>query len=306
MKNEEGAVELGALAILLFLTSLMSGIVLLAQVTMTYGRRSGDNFAEKEAVNRLLQKMVSEIRELRGYDYDHKDNTLLRSLESTYADKGLTINDVSSGYHLDFLTDEDLEDTILAEYLFLSKNASDFKDWRNNNGLSVSSEPWKPFLRQEVWEACSSYGWVHKRLVQSYAFRSISNTFDITDLDKLFPLVNELPLMNVNMVSPDILAPLIMRPSFKIENPAEKFTALKQKLLSGPVLKSDISAVLNIPVSNQLFSYLGVKTTFWKLRFFMRPGLRIEAILAAVPEEHGDGETIAEYRLIERSFIYEK
>jgi hypothetical protein len=305
MKSEDGAVEFGAVLILFFLSSLISGLVLFAQVTMTYNQRYKNNVDSKNNADLLLQEILNDVQDLKDYEYDYKDNNLLRHLESKYTRFRLTFADVSSGYHLDFLSDDDLADEKLSEYLFINKHPGDFIAWRNNNGLSTSIEKWKPFLRQEIFDACVCYGWLHLSQSDSYAFRSFYGFFDTNDPDKLFPLVNTFPLMNVNMVSPDILEPLIMRTSFKLEKPKEKFEALKQKLSNGPVLKPDISSILSIPVTNPLFTYLGVKTAFWGVRFYPAESIRVEAIIAAIPDKFGNGEVISEYKLIDRSIIYE-
>jgi len=305
MRREKGSVELGAVIILFFVSAMFAGSVLFIQTNMTYFRRNSYEQEEKVKAENLLKEIVQSFQPLRGYEYDAVDNPLLFHLQNKYADYSLAIMDISSGYHLDFLTDSDLHDTKLKEFLFRGGNPSEFIAWRNSHGLSTAKTVWRSFLRDEAWDSCVSYGWIHTSQTSSFAFSVASASYKTSDLKSLFPLVNEMPLMNVNMVSPDIITPLIMRPDFKIEKPSEKAETLRNKLLQGQVILSDLSSYLEIPQNHALFTYLGTKTAFWKIIFCYRPGMYVEAIIAAIPKKDGGIQEIAQYTLIDRNIRYE-
>jgi hypothetical protein len=306
MKREEGAVELGAVIILLFVSAMFAGSVLFIQANMTYFRRNSLEQEEKIKAENLLKEIVRSFQPLKDYEYDAVDNPLLFDLQNTYADYDLVIIDVSSGYHLDFLTDSDLHDTKLKEFLFRGGNPSEFIAWRNSHGLSTSKTVWRNFLRDEAWDSCVSYGWIHASQTNSFAFSVASTSYETSDLKSLFPLVNEMPLINVNMVSPDIITPLIMRPAFGVKKPSEKAETLKNKLLQGRVILSDLSSYLEIPKNHVLFTYLGTKTAFWKILFCYRAGMYVEAVVAAIPKKDGGIQEIAQYVLIDRNIRYEQ
>lgn len=305
MKQEEGAIELGAVIILLFLSAALVGSALFSQVSMIYFRKNSFEQEEKSGADMLLKEIVSSFQQLAEYDYDCPDNPLLSNLRGSYAAYGLDFQDISSGYHLDFLTDADLQDERLKSYLFLNGDASDFIVYRNSHGLSTDKTAWRTFVKNDAWEACVSYGWVNKSQIGSFAFSVISASHKTSDLSLLFPLVNEIPMMNVNMVSPDIVTPLIMRSSFKINKPEEKAENLKNKLGQGPVILSDLSSYLGISTDHALFAYLGTKTAFWKIIFCYRPGMFVEAVVAAIPRKDGGIQEITGYRLIDRIIKYE-
>jgi hypothetical protein len=109
--------------------------------------------------------------------------------------------------------------------------------------------------------------------------------------------------MNVNMVNPDILRPLITRGSFRVERANERADTLLNRLRSGSVLHAEISSTLRIPVNHPLMSYLGTKTAFWKIHFIMPSTLEVEAIVAAIPKRGGGVQEVELYRLIDRRFI---
>jgi hypothetical protein len=302
MKKDSGFIEFSAVLLLFFIAAVISGGVLLAAAAMTYSQTDNHDFDNKLAADLMLDEITAKMQTLRQYQYDYKNNDVIVSLCREYENYGLEFTDASSGYHLDFLSDEDIADGNIAKYLFVDNTGVGFTAWRNANGLSVSKTAWKEFVKEETWESCVSYGWLHKNDIASFAFRSISKSFAVAAPDKLFPLVNEFPRMNVNMVNPDILRPLIMRSSFKIEKPNEKADALINKLRGGPVLQADISSVLKIPVNHPLMGYFGTKTAFWKIHFVMSPSLKVEAVVAAIPKKDGAIQEIEEYRLIDRSF----
>jgi len=306
MKREDGAIEFGAVIILLFLSSVIAGLAMVVNAGMTYFRVNSLEQNEKAGADKLLIEIVASFQPLGSYEYDYIDNLLIQNLRSKYAVYDLDVRDISSGYHLDFLSDKDLSDARLAKFLFAGGSASEFISYRNNHGLSTDKSIWRSFINDAAWEACTSYGWLHKTQMDTFAFGVISASHNASDPSSLFPLMNEMPMMNVNMVSPDIIIPLIMRPSFGIKKPEEKAVTFKNKLLAGPVLLSDISSYLEIPMDNPLFIYLGTKTAFWRIVFRYQPGMYVEAVIAAIPKKDGGIQEIENYKLIDRSIRYER
>ncbi|MDR2943312.1 MAG: hypothetical protein LBV17_12060 [Treponema sp.] len=303
MKYDSGAIEFNAVLLLFFIAIVISSGALYTAGGITYLQTDKHDFDNKIAADTLLDTIINEMQALSLSPYDDYNNTIITGLCQKYNNYGLEFTDVSSGYHLDFLSDEDMADNNITQYLFRDNTGSGFTAWRNTNGLSVSKAPWREFIKDEAWTSCVSYGWVHKDNTESFAYRSISKSFAVTAPDKLFPLVNAFPRMNINMINPDMLRPLIMRSSFKIEKPKEKADDLISRLRNDPVLYADISSILKIPASHPLMGYLGTKTAFWKLRFVMRPSLTVEAVVAAIPLKNGSVQEIEAYRLIDRSFI---
>jgi hypothetical protein len=305
MDHESGAVEVSAVLLLFFLAAVFSGLTLFATSGMIYFQRNSNDFTEKQEAYTILEAVTGDMQELKAYPFDDYQNAVLDTIRRTYDAYALEITDVSSGYHLDFLSEGDLNDKLIGEYLFVNGTASAFIKWRGENGLSTSTEKWRDFIREEAFSACVAYGWIPVNSVDSFAYKTIAASWAGAHAENLFPLVNDFPAMNVNMVNPDILKPLIMRNEFKIEKAAERFETLKNKLLAGPVMDSDITSILNKPRSHTLFSYLGTKTAFWKISFFF-PGIgRVEGVIAAIPKKNGARQEIEEYRLIDRRFIHD-
>ena len=306
MNKEEGAAEFGALIILFFLSALAAGFAMFFQASIRYFNNNSIQFNERAGADKLLLEIVASFQPLKDYEYDDENNPLLLNLQNEYYDYGLSISDISSGYHLDFLPDRDLLDEKLKDFLFINGTPQDYFTFRNTHGISTDKENWKEFLKEDAYKACTSYGWIHKTQTNSFAFSIASTSHKTKNIDALFPLVNEMPLMNVNMVPPEIITPLIMRQAFGISKPEEKNNNLINRLLQGPVILSDISSFLEISNNHALFAYLGTKTSFWKIIFIYKPGMYVEAVLAAIPKKGGGIQEIAQYKLLDRSIKYEK
>jgi hypothetical protein len=306
MKQDTGVIEFGAVIILLFLTAFLSGAVLFTASIQKYFIRNTFNQKEMDNIRSMVFDITTEMQLLKNFEYDDINNSILQSLKIRYAPFYLNFQDISSGYHLDFLSDSDLKDARLSSFLFTAHNASRYIVMRNNRGLSTDIQPLRELIKPEAWDICVSYGWINISHIDSFAFRYVSEKFKTTQANKLFPIVNEFPLININMVNPDILSPLINRPAFGIEKPIEKMELLKERLLSKPVILADISSILGVPKSNSIFTYLGTKTTFWKIHLNIRKKLTVEIIIAAIPDKNnGDVQKITEYALIDWSALHE-
>ena len=302
-KYNEGSVEFGAVIILLFVAVSLSGGVLFASSGLTYINADTRDYSEKHAADNMLNNIISEMQSLAQNPYDHKNSEIISGLCRKYSGQELEFSDVSSGYHLDFLSDADLADSGIANFIFKDNNGSGFISWRNVNGLSTSKNNWIEFIKEQALDACVSHGWLHISDRESFAFNKLCSAFNTSSEEQLFPLVNNFPRININMVEPEILRPLIMRSSYRLERAGEKADALISRLNEGPLLYANVSSILNIPSDHPLMTYLGTKTSFWKIRFKFRNNGTVEAIIAAIPKKDGGIQEIEQYRLVERRFL---
>jgi len=303
MKNDGGFIQFNAVFLLFFIAAVITGCVLYTSSAMNYSVKDKQDFNNKRKADLLLDEIVEKMQELKLYSFDDKNNEVLYSLCLEYEEYKLKISDVSSGFNLNFISDLDLSDTSITRLIFLDNTGNAFRIWRNANGLTFLKDDWKELIKEEALEYCSSFGWLHINDLESYAFRSISSSFSTTDTDKLFPLINNFPRINVNNVNPDILRPLVMRSSFNIERPREKADILINRLRENSLTHQEIASIMRVTVNHPLMGYLGTKTAFWKINFSMINFLEVEAIIAAIPEKDGLVQEIESYRLIKRSFI---
>ena len=304
MKHKDGFIELGALIILLFLSVILSTLVIyFSAVTKNFQRNNHEQKELKEA-ELLLDNIVTALQPLKDYEYDDINNDLLLSIQFQYAQYNLCFEDISSGYHLDFLSDADLSDTNIAKFIFNTESPGQFISWRNVNGLTTDKNLWKLFVKENAFPFCAAYGWLHHSQDNTFAYRTICQDYNTNNTETLFPLVNDFPMININMVIPDVIEPIILRYSKNIPEVKKKLDIVKTKLLQNSMTLTDISSTFEIPMTHVLFAYLGSKTAFWRIYLDIRQGMKMEAIVAAIPEKNGNIQEIEKYSLIDRRIIY--
>ena len=82
---------------------------------------------------------------------------------------------------------------------------------------------------------------------------------------------------------------------------ADKKNAFYELIFLKSFSREEASKRLGLSESSSFFDIFGVKTTFWKVSFFMQR-FKVCAVVCAVP---GENEKIAEYRVMEL-FVEEK
>jgi hypothetical protein len=287
-----------AAVMVIFLGMLAGGAMLPAAAVMKYVDRDKADFREREGMGDLLDGMVRRFEELAAEESDGRDHPVLEEIRSDYAAYGLSIKDISSGLNLNFLPDADLSDPAMAAFLFSGGNAGAFLSRRKITGFEQSMEGWKTFLTEEGFSAAVCYGWFSTAHIGQETFVRLSSG---REEGELFPLVNDLALINVNTADPSLFAPLLSRASWRIPQAARKAEALVKRLEGGRVSAGELRSLLGLSGEHELFRYLGVKTAFWALRF-EKGKYVMDAVVAAVPGAvRGEGSRgiVERYRLIE-------
>jgi hypothetical protein len=303
-KMEDGWIEPAVVFLLLFIAALVFGAGTVFCANSIYFKKNKQQFDLKQDADKLLEKIVVDFQELKEEKSDSIYHPLIENLLVEYKNYGLEIKDVSSGIHLDFLPDSDLSDARISSYIFKNDNAADFIRYRNLNGLITDVEKLRPYVKEKIFDFCKVYGWLSISHETSFAFKTISNSFKTANIKELFPLVNNFPLININNVNFEIVEIFITRKSFSIPNVKEKYQILKSKMEQKNMLDDiAIASILSVPVTNKIFCYFGGKTSFWQVTFNASAIYKVEAVIAAIPEEEGDHRKVSRYDLIERRFI---
>ena len=302
-KKEDGWITAASLLFLFFITAIVSGLALIVTSSNIYFRKNQNDYRIKKEADILLDKILEDIQYLAEENFDSPENRYIFDFINKYNNRSLTLEDISSGLHLDFLPDSDLADPNLCKYLFINNDAGSFINYRNEYGLSNNIDNWKPYINEAAISSCVTFGWLHSAHDSSYAFNQISKNFNTADPDKLFPVVNSFPLININYVDPQIIEFFILQPSFKIKEAKEKYKKLKTRLEQRPLDDLDIMEILETPLTNKIFCYIGCKTSFWKITFIAEGKYLVEAIVAAIPDEKHNPRAVDKYELLNRRFL---
>jgi len=303
MHKQDGWITAASMLFLLLITAMVSGLALIVTSTNIYFRTNQNDHKIKKQADLLLDKIMHDIQYLKEETYDSPQSRHITYLISKYQNQDLSMEDISSGLHLDFLPDADLIDPLFSQYVFINNQANRFINFRNQHGLSDSVDEWKEYVTEAAISSCVAFGWLHRFHDNSFAFKEISRNFDTSDQDKLFPIINSFPLMNINYVKPEVIELFILRPLFEIKDAKEKYRRLKTRLESRSLDDLDIIDILEIPLTNNIFVYIGSKTSFWKITFSAEEKYIVEAIVAAIPDEKNNPRAVDKYVLLSRRFL---
>jgi hypothetical protein len=296
-RTDEGSFEIGAAVILAFIVAVFAASSFSFSSGAVYTSRNRADIEGRGGVRKLGEQLLEELQPLSAYLYDDRNNAVLEGMRERYAGNHLEITDASSGYNLNFLDDGTLKMKALSRWLFPDGNAASFLAWRKANGMTTDSAKWNPFLNAEARSSVVSFGYLNLSLGEKEAYKAVASAFRASGEkanEQLFPLVNTLPLINVNMVDSAMLAPLITGGAYDIPGAKRRFAKLQSRLSSGPLLASDITSILGIPRDSVLMAWLGVKTSFWRLSFHLG-NYRETLYAAAIPSPPGSATVISEY-----------
>ena len=302
-KKNAGWTTVASILVLLFITALVSGLALLVTSNNIYFRKNQNDYRIKKEADILLDKILQDIQYLKEESFDSPENRYITYFLNKYSKWNLTLEDISSGLHLDFLPDADLSDSRFSQYVFINNQSGSFINHRNAYGLSGNIDEWRPYVTEAAISSCVTYGWLHRFHDSSFAFKQISDNFNTADPEKLFPIVNTFPLININYVNPEIIELFVLRPSFEIKEAKEKYERLKTRLEQQPLDDLDIMGILQVPLTNRIFSYIGSKTSFWRICFIAEEKYLVKAIIAAIPDEKYNPRAVDKYVLLDRRFL---
>jgi len=284
------------LVILLMFLVVLAGGAMLENATVTkYFDRSRSDFQERETMKEILDAVVNSFDDLVALDSDDEQNPILENIIGKYTKYNLTIRDISSGCNLNFLPDVVLAEPALANFIFAGGNVEGFLRFRRIHGFTTDISNWKPYLKEESLGAVVCYGWLSVIHGDSETGRMAAASFGQSG-ESLYPLMNEMPLINVNTMDPNLLVPLLSCRSWRIKGVETKASSLKSQLERGPITERELRSLLGLEENHEAYRFLGARTAFWGISF-NKDHYRMDAVIAAVPGRKT--RTIDHYILIE-------
>jgi hypothetical protein len=285
---------LGALVMVLCLGLLTAGPVLFGGAAAIFFERSRREYREREELEDMLEEIERRFEGLVGAEADDDQHPVLERLRSEYAEYRFSVNDISSGFNLNFLPETDLTDESLEDFLF-SGGASRFLAFREAEGFMETVDAWEPFLNDAARASVVCYGWMHRGHAGSGPHAMVAAALGGTE-EELYPVVNDMALINVNTADPAVFRPLLSRGIWKIKDAEKKADALMNRLSEGPVTEGELKGILSLPAEHGIYRYLGVRTAFWDVQFG-QGRYRMKGVIAAIPEQES-GE-VERYQVIE-------
>ena len=195
------------------------------------------------------------------------DQNHMVSLVSSVCNYGFKIREVSTGINKNFLDEKFLKNEAIQKYII-------------SNEENVYVE----------------YGWINPKFTNKQVIEKVSQDFENKET---FPLLNDLPPLNIYFMSEDFISAVLEY--YKIKNIGTKLEKIRTNLNSNMTLK-ELASILEINENHMIFDLIGLKSLFWKI-YFETEKYNCAAVFAAVPKKE-EQKTIDKYILIEKEITY--
>lgn len=225
-------------------------------------------YIAKRNSENILESIVKDFQDIAKEKVDTYQSDKIQDILSKYIEYEIEIEDVSTKINEEFLANKFYNSKEIQDLLFIY-------------GEGIKTE----------------YGWINSKISDSKKIEEIKRDFEE---EKIFPIVNNLPLYNIYFMDENFIKTICSLTN--ISTNGNELHILLQKLNDTQNLLTvdEISNILRISKSHLFFSFVGTKTTFWKISFSLQ-NCNTSAIIAAIPDNESK---ISEYRLVEKNVQY--
>lgn len=265
--NDDGFSTPFAMTVIFSLSIFALSLSLLITATgKKIGTYKNHILAQKEA-DSIIFNLEDDFQSFKNDPCDSGTSAAFVRLLKKYSEYDLSLEDASTGINRNFFPEKFYESDGIKDYVAFYSDDS-FVD----------------------------YGWVNSKYASKETLESIASDFGE---EKVFPIVNSYPLLNIYSMSCDFLRAILEYCGIKDAD--EKSIRLKE-FLYHDLEQEEMSRLLDIEPTDSVFDFLGTKTVFWKAKFETQR-CRAEAIIALVPKKDNP-RSIDSYRLIEKKIFF--
>lgn len=269
MKNnfDEGFFTPLALTIVFSLSAVVMSVSMLAAANERMLHSYRNAVLSRKEAEALVYRIEKNIQILKDIPCDSAENQDIAFLLASDCGCDVSVCDVSTGIHRQFLSESFFECSAVRDYI-------------SSQGDSAFAE----------------YGWIHPKLADKPFLESIASDFGT---ERPFPLVNTFPPLNIYRMSEEFLAAVL---SFcGIKQAQEKAALIKRSLTAEPD-SAEIAAMLGVSGAHPALDFIGTKTVFWEVTFKTKR-CACSAVFAAVPDADSPGN-IERYMLVKKRISY--
>lgn len=294
--SENGSLEFSAVVLIIFMSAIITGGLLYMDVIRKYQALSFYKSDDCRSARERGLEIMADFTMLADTDHDSDFCDILHSIRSKYKKDGVKIEDISSRVNVAFMSYEDFQSKEVSKTLFINDTADALVADIKNGLLPSRFSDLRKYIKTDALEYCTVYGWMPVINIKSPAFEYISRIHGTESPEKLYPLINSVPSINVNYVDKNVLTLYLKNKKYEIKKPDEKIAALSSLTKVRGVDRGMLSSILDVPYTNAIFSVLGVKTSFWKVEY-VSGEQRYCMIVCAVPLKE-DESKIEGYELL--------
>lgn len=334
MESEKGYSSVSVLIFILFLSTIVLGLMTFLQISQERNKR----FEKRYSVEVILDSQVKDLIKILSDDPSPEADSFFDPVwayieNQNSEDLSLKLEDLSSRFNLNFVRTKMLNESSFKGKMNSGFSPDDLKLFRGEEGFfSDKYIGFSEFYDEEILDKYFTvYGYANlnvtyedslKKIYQynvslegSSSFLSLiqqlisrgvmADTEEMKKIlginyDSLYPLINVEPLMNVNFIPEEVLLAIVNYPygGKKHKNSSAFYDVITAERSSFEFTPDKLNSLLQVKEDYlRIKEYLGTKTWFWKITATEgKSGL--EVIIALLPNEKLDNLE-KKYRVIQ-------
>jgi len=314
MVKEQGSIAPQVLVLLLFITALLGAAIPFLSTALMQCASAMNTYEIQKKLEAEVQEVIGQLEADQTPEEDWHGDLAQEHIQAVHHPITITLQDISSRVNPNYIRKKMLEQTRLRTLLRPNGNIDLLQQYRFDQGLATDIAQYKQFFRTDATPYLSCIGWANINTsdefilfklyetlsgsaVEAEAFHAkLQNAlehqiiFDEKDMFLYFgdyasimwPVINTMPLFNVNIVDPFILKAVIEYPQYAIHDSEQKANQLLALREEKELSRLDIASVLGIGTEHPLMQYLGAETAFWEITAQMK-NMRYKVRVARIP-----------------------
>ncbi len=324
MRREHGYSSVTVLIILLFLSSIIIGLMSFLRISQDRSNRFEETYAREEKLDLQVMDLIGILSDDPTPEADSRFDPVWAYVENHNTENlSLKLEDVSSRFNLNFIRTKMIEESSFKGMMNTGTSPEELKLFRGEEGLFTDINlGYDQFFEKEILEKYFTvYGYANlnvtyedslKKLYeynvslegssvflgsiqQFVSTRTIADTAEMKRIlgvhyDSLYPLVNIESLMNINFVPEEVLLAVLSYPygGEKHEDSSAFYDVIRAERSSFEFSSDRLDSLLQLEEDYlRIKEYLGTKTWFWKINA-IEGNRGIEVIIALLPNENSD------------------
>jgi hypothetical protein len=334
-KTDEGFSSIEFLLALVFLSVFALAAGYMVKAAGLTASRSGKAADTRAQIEKVLDEAAADLKADRTPLSDSKFDAFWQWNGRTEGGCSVTLRSLSSSLNPNFLRNGIYEKTELRTLFLSGKNAQQFLQYREDNGLVFTAADCKDFFSEKTYDTYfSPYGWANINTTDEFAVRMFVTALTGSEsdgemfrqkvrtllsdkqilqteeefkmfcgisYDKVYPYINTEPVMNVHFVEPVVLKSILSYPDYNLAGAVQKAKTLLALRESRELTEEDIMNVLGIDKTNRLYYFFGTITWFWQIE--VRNGTAVcDEIVCRMPPQDMNSQAPAEWYVVEKKW----
>lgn len=333
MERDKGYASVTVFILILFLSSLVLGLIFFLRVSHERDKRFEELYLIEENLDSRVRDLIKILSEDPSPEADSLFDPVWAYVENQNTEQiGLVLEDVSSRFNINFMRTKMLEESSFKEMMNTGLSPEDLKLYRGEEGFFTDIQSgYEQFFDEEILlKFFTVFGYANLNVTYEDSLKKLFE-FNVSDegsaaflgsiqqlissrimadreemkkilgnhFDSLYPLVNTESLMNVNFVPEEILRAILEYPygGEKHKNSDAFYQVITAERGSFEFSPDRLDSLLELEEDYlRIKEYLGTTTWFWRITA-NKGKSELEVIIALIPAESREN-TEKRYRVI--------